>query len=1554
MTRKTRIIISLVLVLVAFVAGIAVFAQSEKDHKAQADGTATTRYTVDANGKIEPPPTSTTAAKGTADNPFFILEIVPYEGMGTIGYHIAGCEPINMQKAAYDKASIPGESHLYTAGATRTEYLWKTTETMPSYYPDSPTVVTDVPQYGTMKYVEDGTGNYNMKTDPAPNYLYPEAPADYEGTRYKYVDGVPTEADDGNLMRLVQAGTAKYEPVTEGTGGNYLWTPLDAQTCSEMTSSEAAEYRKDYNERGEFKTYLEGVQCYKVEGIKTYIHKNIFLKESVGLAYEMRNGERKPYQEAEGKPTLEERIANYKSVVYTVTPEDLNIVSDGVLVNKALIERADLISISSHDSTGTAIETYEKYKGYNNTSYTDSGLKCELNRKIMDGTDVKTTFNDNPLDWPAALEIYKRATSTTDPLPVIWDTNTFDNFSDTFRDVTLKCDISDGKGNVNVTINDKGSQDNLYKLFLMLYMMKTSVFESFFGSPSSFSTASYSQTFSINDTTNVTKNFTTPLLSDYKDDAKRYWTNQTLYPWKSGLLPNRSSLDDGANVAILDTLGIMNNGGPSLFQYSTVRNLVRNGIYTYNGNTFLTTGIADATDVKNDQYGWEVYEFFEGINDPQSDLSTAEVLYYLLNGLEDGPGARNEHKYKILELQPATSYKGGTTSGTVTNDAFWNAFIAMYANTTKPATVVRMSTSEFIGKQVECVSEYDLVYVGVNTLSSNWSMDFSGTDFIYAHSGPIIYTNRAGMQGWLGITSTPAPAGAPGDRPAPGGGAPAGGGGDPAGGGGAPAGGGGGGGWTPVPTPVLIDNAEGNYPLSGNDLTKLAEQKLIEYVQSGAPVLFGTNFFTDANASDVASNIDRNSNVYDFAKNKVGSPIYEYALSQSSTRYATETALRNGLAKSRRVEMEFSVTPIPYDETKTSDSEKYLSGNTLTFKFKVHAPAGMKYLVALYVDTNGDGVFTVDERMSGVSTRLDGGGETGRIVEAGKTYVVTKYVTDRKGAVAWKLDLVNTDDFYPSTAPAIEKRIVHASLSGLSAIKATEKEPLRILQIIMPPDADSDDERENVLMLPEPGETGLSSIQQKFKNWTSDINGLELTFKRMLESDLMTLLESNSRYLLNNYEMIILGFGDCYNGVVEEETLDAIAEFTAAGKAVLFTHDASSMVGPDPYDAWGKELTLAFRDRYGMDRYDVSDQKGSTAPVSAGLRADYPLVTTSDSSAINDLLIRDGYALAQGLTNGHVYRWTQLDNNLVSKKVTKINSGAITQYPYLIPDSIEVARTHPQYYQLDLENENLTVWYCLTGSGDYDDEDDKNRIKNYYNATSNDVRNNYYIYNYGNITYSGMGHIGDMSDDEIKLFINTFVAAYRAAAKPVQIVVTNEDSTRNVTSGDYYVNVEVDSSNSAALLGGEDMGVQSSYRLQEADGTGFKEVDPAVTAVSKRVEFRIEENTSVGGTPVYELKFYMEDATGALTELTNFAVYRKSDGEFMSTKTSSTKFDADPEDIYYVDVPMKLETVDGKTAVTATKVKAEVKKTFYIGTQETIVTGETMINIIPRGLFDLD
>lgn len=132
------------------------------------------------------------------------------------------------------------------------------------------------------------------------------------------------------------------------------------------------------------------------------------------------------------------------------------------------------------------------------------------------------------------------------------------------------------------------------------------------------------------------------------------------------------------------------------------------------------------------------------------------------------------------------------------------------------------------------------------------------------------------------------------------------------------------------------------------------------------------------------------------------------------------------------------------------------------------------------------------------------------------------------------------------------------------------------------------------------------------------------------------------------------------------------------------------------------------------------------------------------------------YAQTQGYTNGLVESYKMGMGNTLVTKATKLNDGAITQYPFRMGDTLNVATTHGQYYQLALEQDqdingnsdgetDVVVWYCLA---------DK-----YYANSPNDARNNYYFYSKGNVIYTGAGHETVKDEDEIRLFINAMVAA---------------------------------------------------------------------------------------------------------------------------------------------------------------------------------------------------
>ncbi|MCM1144477.1 MAG: DUF5057 domain-containing protein [Blautia sp.] len=165
----------------------------------------------------------------------------------------------------------------------------------------------------------------------------------------------------------------------------------------------------------------------------------------------------------------------------------------------------------------------------------------------------------------------------------------------------------------------------------------------------------------------------------------------------------------------------------------------------------------------------------------------------------------------------------------------------------------------------------------------------------------------------------------------------------------------------------------------------------------------------------------------------------------------------------------------------------------------------------------------------------------------------------------------------------------------------------------------------------------------------------------------------------------------------------------------------------------------------------------------------------------------------------------QLDNvnngEVYNVHVTQVNKGQITEYPYKLQEEFEVAQTHSQYYQLDYTADDdgdgqsdLVVWYCLGGRTSPTGHSDWTTT--IYSQSPNDVRNNYYIYNKGNITYTGMGHARKLNDynayytfEEAKLFINTIIASYQAGVKPPSITVLEdgrEDAAQLKTLYRYY------------------------------------------------------------------------------------------------------------------------------------------------------------------------
>ncbi len=119
-----------------------------------------------------------------------------------------------------------------------------------------------------------------------------------------------------------------------------------------------------------------------------------------------------------------------------------------------------------------------------------------------------------------------------------------------------------------------------------------------------------------------------------------------------------------------------------------------------------------------------------------------------------------------------------------------------------------------------------------------------------------------------------------------------------------------------------------------------------------------------------------------------------------------------------------------------------------------------------------------------------------------------------------------------------------------------------------------------------------------------------------------------------------------------------------------------------------------------------------------------------------------------------------------TRKAEIVNQGGVTMYPFSISDTMLTSPTHPQTFALDLEDEDVAVWYTLTGSAADSNlsvtADDVRRVSAFFAASPKDGMSNYFLYSKGSVFFTGAGHQtitgpGKDNNDERKLFINVIV-----------------------------------------------------------------------------------------------------------------------------------------------------------------------------------------------------
>lgn len=1167
----------------------------------------------------------------------------------------------------------------------------------------------------------------------------------------------------------------------------------------------------------------------------------------------------------------EDQINDYKIHVITITPDRLNIPS-----NHRLIDRADLIYLTPKYHCGDGVVAlWEKM-------FPD---------KVI--TNEPTSLYSNDITWDTAVKILEKAVVDEDPAPVIFDTTTFSD--DRSYMANIKPEKYFGNGTRVDDAGATGYSSNAAKLYLVMQQMDPGKFYREYiatgkvvAAPVKNAAGSPIVTQGVTMTTGFYKDLANGTSVEYikgsAEDAA-VWNIHTFLPYS--LFQDNAALEGNKALERLGYKIFTYDGYLSHFS-------IRHRLYAYNGDNAITQIFLHAG-INESYYNKEAFDYFQELNGGvrPSALTPAQAIYYLLHTTK----GYSKEKLHILELEPCNDFLwDGTgqvwdTCKTPEQDGYnGSAYARLYfsnllSSYTGKVQITTMTTSEFIGRIEDLNSTYDMIYIGLrdgmlrkNAGGITQYNDSSLNGKVYLHVGDKVRASSE-LRGALG----------PGD----------------------------------------IGDI---YRYAGNDITGVKREQLEKYMTAGFPVVFGEGFF----------NSDGTRNSY---KVDASSQIYQLMGFSSNSLFQMD-ALNTGLLKQKLFapkcqlifgKMDGSLSeeqcyPILYkDKTKNpslSDRDIYINGEvssnrTLSYHFYIKDNSGedRTYRIGLYIDINADGKYdTLTEEISNISIQDKDGYEVspGNLKAEMDYTLVTELEDTYLGVLPWELQI--KDIAMPDN---------HYKVSKISALKVPEEDKIHInvLQIM----ADTD----NNLKLED---------HTLFKHYTEELNDYVLHFKSITVSQFKSLCgtgpytyhledideprndikNASGVYIWDDYDgdrkfdvdMLILGFADCYTDIDNENALNNIKQYINQGKTVLFTHDTTSFFnqpkesysGTETY--WGYHLNRNFREAFGMDRFGVASYSSVAERLAAG--KDY--APDGYIQGYSDLTL-NRFAMT-GQYFSHVN--FPASRTFTDEYVTKVNHGQLTMYPYEIDDSFKVATTHGQYYQLDMEKDDIVVWYCLSD----DSMDAGGKANGIYSTTPNDVRNNYYIYSKGNITYSGVGHSAisqSLSNPgavmETKLFVNTIIAAYSSAAKEPVINITNRNKSIDST-GMNYVYVDYDL-----------------YATNEAYGA-------ELTGTGQKIKFRVTENNVLYNKKLTVEYFDVNPETGALSLMT-LATKKEGTGETVTEIIGGEE--------YYVEVPLGDLNYKNKGPTTVIR----VTMTYGISSEYNLRT-EKSVTLIRRGLFDLD
>lgn len=1043
----------------------------------------------------------------------------------------------------------------------------------------------------------------------------------------------------------------------------------------------------------------------------------------------------------------DEQAKDYSIVIKTITPKELNEHPDWA-------KYADLYEFSPKTHYGETINLWKQFNRLGDTSEVPNGLK---------GFENTDSDNTKDISWEVALSMYYKVNADVNYAAIMMDTECY-SVEQLTKGKQVTIDILDWNMKPSgETYTNTGFNNNVYKLAVMLLSMKHELFEDLYLDKTS--------PWRVEDGKCLAQ----------KGDAQTYWTLYTFCPTN----------EKGEKVS-WDWYNYWNT--PDKWKdYEMAGNVTTNGnrfyinnrMFTYNGDNTITQDYADPGKIDFDSKFKDFLDYVDKeYPDKDRKPSTSDAIRYILG---DKPNDDNESlngTLKILDIEPCYDSKNGYSL----QKTYIRLMIPKFRGDIE---ITHMTTAQFIGSAEDLNSTYNMIFMGLDygaystkrewVASANdgkggnvdvtyWN-DYSMKGKIYFHTGDKMtganYTKDARSRSVEFLYSA-------------------------------------------TNENNVVSGQELRFP--GNDITKIKQAELEDFLKAGYPIV-AVPYLYDTDSL----RIDQYSNICKFIKKNRSSSDKKTTLLKTS-----DISGIYSVVKESRAKVEFTKLPEKYNGDTGSGTKvtnpNYLSRDSsqrslMTFGFKVDDKANKTYSYRIYLDQNQDGKFADDELYyTGKKFKANDGEQT----------VTCKLSKLYYGLIQWKIEI------YEVKANANDRsvRFVKTGCSAAKNMAGLGKKVINVLQI-MP--KGSNERYDGKLDLSTDGRfkkyyseledysinitsISLDQFEQKFKNkpFTSYDYSKTLTDE---DYDNISKDLSTDQQQLYSYHMYIIGFGDTYAGKNLDNTygmVDFLKFYIASGKSVLFTHDLTSMHN-EKAENFGYSANTLLRDVMGMNRYkaiskNVSD-KNQLIQYQKGIS--YDTVTDVNGNELDQKHGFTYYAMKRlGWTNipqnynkdqkvpyqymitsskdgtpicniGEIAHTGFNNTNDLTTKVEQSNQGQITEYPYKIDKSFTISDTHAQWYQLDMEDPEVTVWYTLADDGKHvvcDGESNGTGTAVTYGVSPKDVANNYYIYSKGNVFYSGVGHSTITQDMEAKLFINTMIAAYRASYEPPMVEILNPDA----------------------------------------------------------------------------------------------------------------------------------------------------------------------------------